>query len=44
MKRILALALSFAMILTVCLFAGCGNTPDAGPTTTATTTAASTPA
>ena len=43
MKRILALALSFAMILTVCLFAGCGNTPEE-TTTAATTTAASTPA
>ena len=43
MKRILALALSFAMILTVCLFAGCGDTPEE-TTTAATTTAASTPA
>ena len=38
MKRFLTLALSAAMILSICLFAGCGNTPDE------TTTAATTPA
>ena len=38
MKRILALALTLAMVLSVCLFAGCGDTPDE------TTTASSTPA
>ena len=44
MKRFLALALSAAMILSVCLFAGCGNTPDetTGSSTPKETTAATT--
>ena len=42
MKRILALALTLAMALSVCLLAGCGNTPDAGSTTTASSTPAQT--
>ncbi len=39
MKKILAFTLSLAMALSICLFAGCGDTPDAGSTTTASTTA-----
>ena len=44
MKRFLALALSAAMILSVCLFAGCGDTPDetTGSTPSETTAATTT--
>lgn len=41
MKRILALVLTLAMALSVCLLAGCGDTP-ADPTTTASSTPAQT--
>ena len=40
MKKLIALLLSASLALSVCLFAGCGNTPD--ETTASTTTAAST--
>ena len=46
MKRFLTLALSAAMILSICLFAGCGNTPDetSANTTPAQTTTSTTKA